>query len=139
MDNNWSSTVIDIQHNKTLLDEWREAIALCEEKGYHYAVSNPFFEIWLLLHHDEPKEEDKLFAVTDDHNYEKTNHFRVRLRDLGVPLRKEKHINMDHYNDEKIRLATERAMALHMDRNDRNPRYFATTVYMILEKMMEML
>ena len=60
VDQNWSNQVIDPQNGKTYKDEWDDAIAACEEKGYHYAISNPFFEIWLLLHHDQPSEEDKV-------------------------------------------------------------------------------
>lgn len=42
VDQNWSSQVIDPQNAKTYKDEWDDAIAACDEKGYHYAVSNPF-------------------------------------------------------------------------------------------------
>lgn len=117
---------------------WNEAIAMCQEKNYGYAVSNPFFEVWLLLHHDNPDDADKGFAVTDIHGYEKTDHFRNRLRDLGVPLKDKKHIDSSHYNTEKVKLAISRAEALHVDKTDLCPRYFATTVYMLLNKIMEM-
>ena len=50
VDQNWSNQIIDPKNSKTYKDEWDDAIAVCEEKGYHYAVSNPFFEIWLLYH-----------------------------------------------------------------------------------------
>ncbi|WP_298732640.1 RloB family protein [uncultured Subdoligranulum sp.] len=43
VDQNWSSQLIDPQNAKTYKDEWDDAIAVCDEKGYHYAVSNPFF------------------------------------------------------------------------------------------------
>ena len=52
VDKNWSEELIDSEGRKSYRDEWNEAIAACQEKGYSYAVSNPFFEIWLLLHHD---------------------------------------------------------------------------------------
>ena len=52
VDKNWSEELIDSERRKSYRDEWNEAIAACQEKGYSYAVSNPFFEIWLLLHHD---------------------------------------------------------------------------------------
>lgn len=141
VDNNWSD--IEIRPGKTLREEWEEAIALCEEKGYGYAVSNPCFEIWLLLHHDTPTEEDKMYAVTEDHAYEKTDHFQERLRKLAVPLRgkgkDKKHITLSDYSAEKVELAVWRAGELHKNRQDLSPQYFATTVYLLLEKIMDML
>ena len=44
--------------------EFENAIKECEERGYKYAISNPFFEMWLLLHHDEVSAEDKKYAVS---------------------------------------------------------------------------
>lgn len=139
VDKNWSQEMIDSKNEKTYKDEWNEAIAMCESANYKYAISNPFFEIWLLLHHDEANEEDKQFAVTNSHEYEKTEHFRERLRGLGAPLKKKKHINESNYNKENIRTAIERAKQLHLDKTDLCPQYFATTVYLLLEKIMEIL
>lgn len=42
VDQNWSDQLIDPKTTKTYKDEWDEAVAACEEKGYHYAISNPF-------------------------------------------------------------------------------------------------
>lgn len=139
VDQNWSNTVIESATGKTYLDEWDEAITMCQEKGYNYAISNPFFEIWLLLHHTDPTERDKYFAVTDSHPYEKTNHFRTRLRDLGAPLKDTKHINFSHYSIQNIEKAIQRADALHTDKENLCPKYFATTIYLLLQKIMQML
>lgn len=141
VDQNWSSDVIDPKEGKTYLDEWNEAITMCQEKGYDYAISNPFFEMWLLLHHDDPTEEDKSFAVTDSHSYKKTNHFRTRLRDLGVPLRGKdpKHICPSDYSNQNVIDAVQRAKGLHINKADLCPKYFATTVYLLLQKIMQML
>lgn len=133
VDKNWSNTIIN--QGKTLLDEWNEAIALCEEKNYNYAVSNPFFEIWLLLHHDDCSDEDKRYAVTDAHDYETTSHFRDRLRTLKVPLKDKKHIKSDHYTKENIIDAITRARQLHILQDDLQPHYLATTVYILIEKI----
>ena len=137
VDDNWSDT--EISPGKTLADEWKEAVDICEEKGYGYAISNPFFEIWLLLHHDEETIEDKTFAVTDEHAYEKTDHFRKRLKKLDVPLKgkgkDKKHLTFSDYDAEKVMKAVKRAQELHKDRKDLCPKYFATTVYLLLEKI----
>lgn len=139
VDQNWSNQIIDLQHGKSYRDEWNEAIAACQEKGYKYAVSNPFFEIWLLLHHDEASSEDKGYAVTDTHPYEKTEHFQERLRILGVPMQEKKHINDMDYTDEKVKTAVHRADMLHIDKADLAPKYFSTTVYLLLQEIISML
>ena len=60
----WIVTDVDQNWEPLWINEWNDAIRMCEEKNYGYAISNPFFEIWLLLHHDMPTDEDKSFAVT---------------------------------------------------------------------------
>lgn len=139
VDKNWSNEIINPRDNKTYQDEWNDAIAMCQERNYNYAISNPFFEIWLLLHHDMIKDTDKRFAVTDTHDYEKTDHFKERLRGLGAPLKEKKHINYSDYDIEKVKMAISRAEDLHIDKEDLAPRYLATTVYKLLNKMIEML
>ncbi len=135
----WIVADTDDNTSSLWIEEWEEALKICEEKGYGYAISNPFFEIWLLLHHDNATEEDKKYAVTKEHAYEPTIHFRERLRKLKVPLKDKKHILDKHYDREKIFQAIERAKALHLYKEDKVPKYFATTVYLLLEKMVEML
>ncbi len=134
--------VTDVDQNWELwLDEWNETIAMCEERRYGYAISNPFFEMWLLLHHDDPTDDDKSFAVTDTQNYKVTSssHFRERLRSLGVPLRKQKHITDSDYTIANVGDAISRAEVLHVDKSDLCPKYFATTVYLLLKKIVEMI
>lgn len=139
VDKNWSNEVIDPKEGKTYLDEWNETVALCQEKRYGYAISNPFFEVWLLLHHDDPTPEDKAFAVTADHAYEKTDHFRTRLQKLHVPLKNKKQIYPSHYTMQNVMAAIQRASALHIDPADLCPHYFATTVYRILQEIVQMM
>lgn len=71
-----------------------------------------------MLHHDEALEEDKSFAVSDSHPYEKTSHFRARLSELGAPLRDQKHIDATNYSNEKVKMAVRRAEELHVDKAD---------------------
>lgn len=134
VDNNWSDDYINPKEEKRYREEWQEAKEMCESKGYGYAISNPFFEVWLLLHHDDPRDEDKVFAVTEAHPYQKTSHFRDRLCELGAALKGKKHIQPLHYDESKIEKAIERAKVLHIDK-DPYPLYFATTVYLLLEKI----
>lgn len=139
VDKNWSNERISPNEGKTYYDEWKDTIEMCKTKNYRYAISNPFFEVWLLLHHDIPNDEDKSFAVTDTHLYEKTDHFRTRLRNLGVPLEDRKHMKPSDYNIEKVKTAISRAEALHLEKTDLYPRYFVTTVYILMNKIMNML
>lgn len=139
VDKNWSNEIISPSDSKTYSDEWNDTIAMCQVKNYGYAVSNPFFEMWLLLHHDTANDADKGFAVTDTHAYEKTDHFRTRLRDLGAPLEDKKHIAPSDYDLDKVKSAISRAEALHLDKTDVCPKYFATTVYILLNKIVDML
>lgn len=132
---------IDESNNKSFRANFIETLDKCDNKGYKYAISNPFFEVWLLLHHDEPTEEDKQYAVTPKHEYEKTSHYRERLRELKVPMHgnANKNIRKEDYTREKVYAAVKRAEKLHIDRSDRYPEYFATTVYQLLNKIIELL
>lgn len=134
----WIVTDIDDNLSDYAIEKFHRALDICDEKGYGYAISNPFFELWLLLHHDEVKEEDKCYAVTEEHTYEKTSYFRDRLRDCGASLQDSKHIRGEDYTKENIIQAVERAKALHTDREGRYPKYLATTVYQLLDKVLEM-
>lgn len=136
----WIVTDVDNNTSPLWIAEWNATLNRCDEKGYSYAISNPFFEIWLLLHFLEVTDDDKYFAVTDSHEYEKTNHFRERLRlEANAPLKDKKHILAAHYNRENILIAVEKAKALHINQYDKWPNYFATTVYLLLEKIIDMI
>lgn len=62
---------------------------------------------------------------------------------MGVPLKgkgkDKKHISFSDYNMQKIVAAVQRAEMLHKDKEDLCPKYFATTVYLLLKKMMNAL
>ena len=132
----WIVSDVDdnLDNHKT---EFENAIQECEEKGYKYAISNPFFEIWLLLHHDKVGEEDKEYAVTETHRYQPTDHFRNRLREMGAPLKEKKHLRPEHYTDEKVRLAVERAKELMEGKEEKIPSGYGTYVYQIVEEILK--
>lgn len=117
--------------------EFENAIKECDEKGYKYAISNPFFEIWLLLHHDDVSEEDKKFAVTENHPYEPTNHFRKRLEEKNAPLKDHKHIQLEHYSAEKVKNAVDRAKKLMAGREEKIPSQYGTYVYKIMDEILK--
>ena len=115
-------------------NKWEQTIELCTSKIYRYAISNPFFELWLLLHHDDVNEADRKYAVTDEQPYEHTDHFRKRLRSLGVPMSK-KSIQAEHYNRQNVEKATERACLLHGDLSFEMPKALTTTVFTLFDEI----
>ncbi|MCD7855530.1 MAG: RloB family protein [Clostridiales bacterium] len=139
--------VADIDENTANWDNNSKlefALNACDRKNYHYAVSNPFFEAWLLLHHDDFNSDDYKYAVTDKHKYEKTDHFRYRLKSVGAPLINKKHIQPKHYNREKVKRAIKRARLLferetkhHKNQRLRYPHNLGSTVYKLLEEIID--
>ena len=117
--------------------EFEDAVAECDNKGYRYAISNPFFEIWLLLHHADVTDEDKQYAVTASHSYEHTEHFIERLAEKNAPLRDKKHLRLEHYPAEKIEKAVNRARELMKDRTDMIPLEYGTWFYQIVEEILD--
>ncbi len=130
--------VSDVDDNLDIhKDEFENALKECDGKGYKYAISNPFFEIWLLLHHDNVNEQDKGYAVTERHKYEPTDHFRIRLAENGAPLKDKKHLQLEHYSDEKIKIAVERARNLTYGKEEKIPSGFGTYFYKIVDEILE--
>lgn len=124
----------NLDNHKT---EFENAICTCDEKGYKYAISNPFFEIWLLLHHDDVSEADRKYAVTKEHPYEATDHFRIRLAEKGAPLKEHKHLQLSHYSDEKVREAVQRAKKLVAGKEEKIPSEYGTYVYKIVDEILQ--
>lgn len=137
----WIITDVDKHTQSSHLQGWVEMMKECRSKGYNYSVSNPFFELWLLLHHDDTNldandnENDIQWAVTDKCPYRTTNHFKRRLSNLGVPLKNDKHITTAHYDKDKVNKAIERAKKLDTPPCKDYPRTLGTTVYKLLEKI----
>ncbi len=138
----WLVLDIDDHTSTDKAIEWNKVLTEAQAKGYQFAVSNPFFEAWLLMHHDDVSEDDKGYGVTELNTYsaEFQNHFTNRLAGSGAPLigKNNKVPLAKHYNKDKIQQAIERAQKLLVGGQDW-PRQFGTTVYIILEKLTEML
>ena len=81
-------------------------------------------------------EEDEKYAVTATHHYEPTDYFRIRLAEKGAPLKDGKHLNFEHYSDEKVRLAVKRAKELMGQKNEKIPTDYGTYVYRIVEEIL---
>lgn len=139
----WVVADVDKHTADSHLSGWVDMMKECRSKKYKLAVSNPFFELWLLLHHDDAnldtddENNDAKWAVTDEHKYLSTDHFRKRLSDLGFPLISNKHINKDHYYKEKVKDAVRRASELDTPPCSDYPRKLGTTVYRLLESIVQ--
>ncbi|MCR4889319.1 MAG: RloB family protein [Ruminococcus sp.] len=145
----WIIADIDDHTEGGKLRSWNNTLSQCDSNGCKYAISNPFFEIWLLLHHDDALTDeddpnsDSHWAVTDSHKYEKTSHFTDRLNDLGFPLSPDqpdlppKHINPEHYTKEKIKNAIDRAKKLDTPPCTVYPTTLGTTVYKLVKSIVE--
>ena len=123
-------------------DRWGDAKLssigmLCHQKDYKMAVSNPCFELWLLLHHrsldDYPKE------ILDEFRENRRTGKRTRLGVELVELLGEysktalKTENFLPYVQEAI----ERARALDTHPEHRWPNDLGSRVYLLVERIMD--
>ncbi|MCA9709813.1 MAG: RloB domain-containing protein [Myxococcales bacterium] len=121
MDERWLCLDVDHwatgRHTPNLARACKEAL----EVGYQLAVSNPAFEVWLLLHFGEEPEstqaacEARIRALTG--SYDKT-----RLRP-------------ERYTAPAVTQAIERARALDVDPTQRWPQAPGTHVYRLVERL----
>ena len=101
----------------------------CASKGYFLALSNPSFEIWLLLHFEsltELSEEIKNQVVENKRGY-----LKQRLREFGINASR---LNL---NDlwPNTQIAIQRARAMDIEPKDRWPNDIGTRVYLVVEKI----
>lgn len=130
--------VIDVDdHTDTAhIDEFNLVISECERLNYRLAVTNPFFEFWLYLHHCEVVDKDKSNANTVNNPY-----FKNKMRDnAGVKLSGTNHkkpLEKD-YNIDKIKTAIQRAKELHTDKYEKWPNILGSHVYFLVDKFIEL-
>jgi hypothetical protein len=125
------------------VDRWRkkqlsDVGSLCAQKKYGYAVSNPCFELWLLLHLKSLDEyPEKVLQEFRENKRPNSNHPRTRLDIELVSL-------LGSYNKgdpdtskllDNVGVAIERARALDKNQEHRWPNNLGTRVYLIAEKI----
>ncbi|MDX9954063.1 MAG: RloB family protein [Anaerolineae bacterium] len=123
-------------------DRWGAAklasiAALCYQKGYSMAASNPCFELWLLLH----------LRSLDGYSVETLDEFRENRKTRGrTRLDRELLALLGEYNKTApkteaflphVVAAIERARALDIHFEDRWPQDLGTRVYLLAERIME--
>lgn len=118
------------------VDRWTEynlsdVAGKCRDKGFWIAVSNPCFELWLLLHLDE----------FDLYGYEQKNRlFQNTQRYIEGELRRILgSYNRSNLDTSKflshVENAVTRARILDVDHNSRWPNSLGTRVYLLVEKI----
>ena len=125
-------------------DRWTEAMLsrvateCSQEVAMHMALSNPCFELWLLLHMEDavslPPEEQKQWMENRRKSKKADPYLKVRLRQ-----------KMGSYHESSydaltliahIENAIERARALDKNPTDRWPQTLGTRVYLLAESVM---
>ena len=125
-------------------DRWTEAMLsrvateCSQEVAMHMALSNPCFELWLLLHIEDaaalPPEEQKQWMENRRKSRNADPYLKVRLRK-----------NMGSYHESSydalaliahVEDAIERARTLDENPNDRWPQTLGTRVYLLAESVM---
>ena len=91
--------------------------------NYGFALSNPKFEFWLLLHFEDAKG----VVTSEQCSKQLTKH----LPDYN------KHVDARKFTDERIKAATERAKKRDNPSCTDWPRNTGTTVYKLVEKILE--
>ncbi len=126
------------------VDRWGDAnlssvAKLCQQKGYSLAISNPCFELWLLLHLrslDDYSEDMKAKFLEN----QKVTKNRSRLDQELLDV-------LGSYNKAKldtsrflpfVEIAIERAASLETSRDDRWPQNLGTRVYLLTSKIVSM-
>jgi hypothetical protein len=123
------------------VDNWRETLsevaATCLQKDYLLAVSNPCFELWLLLH----------IATWSDYSEEQIKIFFDNIRDgLRKPLERELVKNVGEHSKSNLNVtlyiphverAIEQAKALDINPADRWTQAIGTRVYQVVESIIK--
>ncbi len=130
--------VIDVDDHiaSNKINEFKTVLQQCTAKGIQYAVTNPFFEFWLYLHHFEVCEEDRKHANRTGDSY-----FRSKMTDSGITMSGNGHKipNPDDYTVEKVSLAVKRARLLHTNPVERWPQELGSHLYKLISRFYELL
>ena len=114
-------------------DHWTEpnhianymnSISEAKSEGFHVAVSNPCFDLWLLMHHVE---------VLPDHPYENCQAVADHFRNVKGKFNKTK-LDFEHFNVPLALTAIIRGKKLTPDLNDYRPKNPGTQVWALVER-----
>ena len=106
------------------LGNFMTVISAAKGEGFQVAVSNPCFDLWLLLHHE---------AVTKDSPFENCDAVGARFRELKGKFNKTK-LDRDHFNVDLALLALARGQKLTPDLNDYQPPNPGTQIWALVQR-----
>ncbi len=120
-DERWLVLDVDRQRGQFL----DEVTQVARESGYGLAISNPCFELWLLLHFEEADAADKdCNAVIERLRPHTGGHNKSRIR-------------LDPYTLDGVRAAVAHAKVLEGERDTRWPALPGTHVFKVVEKLLQ--
>jgi len=130
--------VIDRDKQSWEIDEISEVARLSVQKKYFLALSNPAFEVWLLLHVKDITEytDDESNALFENR---KINRNRTRLEKELINIcggYNKSNLNLDHYIPH-VHLAIRRSENLVRDTDERWPNYLGTHVHKLVKKLLQ--
>lgn len=105
----------------------------CSQKEYLLALSNPCFELWLLLHHQDvaTQSEELKQRILENRSQFIKSHLSIVMGGFNTS-----NMNIDRFWNQ-TESAIERARILDVDPSDRWPNGLATRVYLIMEKVLK--
>jgi hypothetical protein len=113
-----------------------EVARLCIQKRYGFALSNPCFELWLLLHIKDINEYTAAVREELLRNLKTGNRGRIKIELLAIcGTYNKSNLNVDDYLPH-VNVAIERAEALTQNANERWPDYLGSHVYKLVRKLM---
>ncbi len=131
--------VIDRDKQSWKIREITKVATLVNQKNYYLAMSNPAFEIWLLLHVKDINQYSSKYLQELYENKKGGSH-RTRLERELISIcgsYNKKTPNLDHYLPH-IEIAVKRAEKLIKNQSERWPDYFGTHVFKIVKKILQL-
>lgn len=128
--------VIDRDKQSWSAKQIAEVARLCVQKRYGFALSNPCFELWLLLHRKDINEYSAAVREELLINLKTGNRGRVEIELLAIcGTYNKSNLNVDDYLPH-VNVAIQRAEALTQNVNERWPDYLGSHVYKLVRKLM---
>lgn len=128
--------VIDRDKQSWSIGQIAEVARLCVQKRYGFALSNPSFELWLLLHRKDINQYSADVREELLRNPKTGNRSRVEIELLRIcGTYNKSNLNVDDYLP-YVNVAIQRAEALTQNVNERWPDYLGSHVYKLVRKLM---
>ncbi len=128
--------VIDRDKQSWSTQQIAEVARLCIQKRYGFALSNPCFELWLLLHRKDINEYTVAIKEQLLRNLKTGRRGQVEMELLAIcGTYNKSNLNVDDYLPH-VNVAIQRAEALTQNVNERWPDYLGSHVYKLVRKLM---